>query len=175
MSSVFLHLLVKKIPNPDIFFQHLVNNTSVIFIKETHRLLNFPHVSIHSSRAYGRKVTWADWFMIPRTTDRLMAGYKHERDLAWVMTCLSYLKLEGNLVNGCCNPLTTVEVEALLHLWDFLSGFPLTCTSKCCARPNMLGWYWKKQKEHRRATFFCLFCNRNKKQYIMFGSLNLNS
>lgn len=39
-----------------------------------------PRALAHSSHARGRKITWADWFMIPRTTDRLVKACEHKRD-----------------------------------------------------------------------------------------------
>ena len=38
------------------------------------------HVSIHSCHAGGFKLTWADWFTIPCTSDSLVKGCELERD-----------------------------------------------------------------------------------------------
>lgn len=132
-DSCSLFTLLVKIKFQNIRFRYLVKNVSVT-TPQTAQLP--PYVSVHSSHACGRQVTWADWFLIPCTTDGLVTGCKHERVPICVMTSLSYLRFKSNLV--CRNPLTKVKVEALSHPWDFLSGFRFTFTSLCCARPYML-------------------------------------
>lgn len=114
--------------------------TCLSYFSKTPQTARLPlHVSIHSSHARGRKVTWADWFMILCTADKLVTGLCHERDPMWVMTCLSYFKRESNSVNMCCNPLSVVKVDAMFPWCDFLLSF-FTFTRQYCARPYMLLW-----------------------------------
>lgn len=137
MANFFFFYIAGQIKH---FSNHLVNTTCLSHVAKTPQTAQLPpHISIHSSHAYGRKATWADWFTIPRSAEGLVTGCQHERDTVWVMTHLSF-ESESNLVNVCCNHLTKVKVGALLHFWDFLPGFPFTFTSLCYARPYMLLW-----------------------------------